>query len=115
MDKVLKITLLYDFYGELLTEKQRNVIELYYLNDYSLNEIGEDYGISRQAVHEMIKRSEKILMQYEERLLLVDKYLRQKERLEKTIELFDEVLERKSLTEDKDLAMLKKEVSRILD
>ncbi len=115
MDKVLKITLLYDFYGELLTEKQRNVIELYYLNDYSLNEIGEDYGISRQAVHEMIKRSEKILMQYEERLLLVDKYLKQKERLESTLALFDKVLEKKALTEDEDFVKLRRTVSRILD
>lgn len=115
MDKVLKITLLYDFYGELLTEKQRNVIELYYLNDYSLNEIGEDYGISRQAVHEMIKRSEKILLQYEERLLLVDKYLRQKERLDNTLELFDKVLEKKALTDDHDFIELKETVSRILD
>ncbi len=115
MDKVLEITLLYDFYGELLTEKQRNVIELYYLDDYSLNEIGDRYGITRQAVHEMIKRTEKILMQYEEKLLLVDKFLKQKERLEAAAAEFDRLLAEKKLSEDKDFAVLREAVSRILD
>lgn len=115
MDKVLQITLLYDFYGELLTEKQRSVIELYYQDDYSLNEIGDRCGITRQAVHEMIKRTEKILMQYEEKLLLVDKFLKQKERLENTVEMFDSLIAERGLSNDKEVMELKNAVSRILD
>ncbi len=115
MDKVLEITLLYDFYGELLTKKQSNVIELYYLDDYSLNEIGDRYGITRQAVHEMIKRTEKILMQYEEKLLLVDKFLKQKERLSNTVESLDKLITEKGLSKDSDFAELKEAVSHILD
>ncbi len=115
MDKVLEITLLYDFYGELLTEKQRDVIELYYLDDYSLNEIGDRYGITRQAVHEMIKRTEKILMQYEQKLLLVDKFLKQKERLRDTVDKLDSLLAERGLSEDKDFAELRQVVSCILD
>jgi hypothetical protein len=115
MDKVLEITLLYDFYGELLTEKQSNVIELYYLDDYSLNEIGDRYGITRQAVHEMIKRTEKILMQYEQKLLLVDKFLKQKEKLALTVEKLDSLLEKRGLSGDKEFSELREAVSRILD
>ena len=115
MDKVLEITLLYDFYGELLTEKQRNVIELYYQDDYSLNEIGDRYDITRQAVHEMIKRTEKILMQYEQKLLLVDKFIKQRERLESAVAEFDRLIKDKCLSEDSDFTLLREAVSRILD
>ena len=61
MDDILQLTLLYDFYGELLTEKQKQVYELHYQNDLSLTEIGEELSISRQAVRDQLKRTEKIL------------------------------------------------------
>ena len=66
MDDILQLTLLYDFYGELLTEKQKQVYELHYQNDLSLTEIGEELSISRQAVRDQLKRTEKILLDYEE-------------------------------------------------
>ncbi len=75
MDRIYYITLLLDFYGELLTEKQRQVMSGYYFDDCSLNEIAEEHSITRQAVQDMIKRSEKLLEQYENKLMLVDKYL----------------------------------------
>ena len=50
MDEILHLTLLYDFYGELLTEKQKQVFDLHYQDDLSLSEIGEELSISRQAV-----------------------------------------------------------------
>ena len=62
MDDILQLTLLYDFYGELLTEKQKQVYELHYQNDLSLTEIGEELSISRQAVRDQLKRTEKILL-----------------------------------------------------
>ena len=56
MEKFVEQTLLYDFYGELLTERQQQVYESVVLEDYSLSEVAEDLGISRQGVHDMIKR-----------------------------------------------------------
>ena len=74
MDDILQLTLLYDFYGELLTEKQKQVYELHYQNDLSLTEIGEELSISRQAVRDQLKRTEKILQDYEEKLQLVSRF-----------------------------------------
>lgn len=65
---------LYDFYQSLLTEKQRSYMSLYYLDDHSLGEIAEEYDISRQAVYDNIKRTEQMLEQYEEKLLLFQKF-----------------------------------------
>ena len=56
MDKLARQALLYDFYGELLTEHQQNVYEDVVLNDYSLSEVAQDQGISRQGVHDLVKR-----------------------------------------------------------
>ena len=78
MDDILQLTLLYDFYGELLTEKQKQVYELHYQNDLSLTEIGEELSISRQAVRDQLKRTEKILQDYEEKLQLVSRFQAQK-------------------------------------
>lgn len=66
--------LLYDFYGELLTEHQRNVYEDAVYHDMSLAEIAEEYGISRQGVHDLIKRCDRILADYEAKLHLVEKF-----------------------------------------
>ena len=70
MKEILQLTLLYDFYGELLTEKQKLVYEMYYQNDLSLSEIGQELSISRQAVRDQLKRAEKILQNYEKKLQL---------------------------------------------
>ena len=79
MDEILHLTLLYDFYGELLTEKQKQVFDLHYQDDLSLSEIGEELSISRQAVRDQLKRTEKILMDYEQKLGLVDKFQQSRE------------------------------------
>lgn len=68
MAKELKFVMLLDCYGDLLTEHQRSVMELYYCEDLSLAEIGEPLGITRQAVRGLIKRTEDILLNYEEKL-----------------------------------------------
>ena len=65
MDEILKQTLLYDFYGELLTKHQKEIYEQAVLEDYSLSEIARDAGISRQGVHDMIRRCNKSLEDYE--------------------------------------------------
>lgn len=74
MADILQMTLLFDFYGELLTEKQKMIFEMYYLNDFSLSEIGDELSISRQAVRDQIKRTEKILLTYEQKLSLVKRF-----------------------------------------
>lgn len=91
MDDILRITLLYDFYGELLTHKQKNVFELYYQNDLSLAEIAEQFQISRQGVYDILKRSENILTQYEETLHLVERFLENKHSIKEMIQIMDEM------------------------
>jgi hypothetical protein len=81
MKKFAEMALLVDFYGPLLTEKQRNVWDLRYQQDLSLTEIAELAGISRQAIHDLLKRTEKILVGYEEKLGLVQRFLTEREKL----------------------------------
>ena len=83
MNEILEQALLYDFYGELLTERQQQVYESVVLEDYSLSEVAEDLGISRQGVHDMIKRCNKTLEEYEQKLHLVEKFLSVKEKVSK--------------------------------
>ncbi|GAB5054101.1 putative DNA-binding protein [Pediococcus parvulus] len=68
IEKNNRINFLFEFYGSLLTKKQRNYMELYYADDYSLGEIAENYTVSRQAVYDNIKRTVQILEDYEEKL-----------------------------------------------
>ena len=82
MEKFVEQTLLYDFYGELLTEHQRSVYEDVVLNDYSCTEVAQERGISRQGVHDLIRRSDRILEDYEEKLHLVEKFLKIREKVE---------------------------------
>jgi predicted DNA-binding protein YlxM (UPF0122 family) len=74
VEKTTRMNYLYDFYHMLLTPKQRSYMALYYLDDYSLGEIGEEYEISRQAVYDNIKRTEAMLEEYENKLALLKKF-----------------------------------------
>ncbi len=94
MERIYYITLLIDIYGELLTDKQRAVMTDYYFNDCSLNEIAEEYGITRQAVQDMIKRTERLLDKYEQKLMLVDRYIKRKAKAEKISALLDKEIEK---------------------
>ena len=76
VDDITKASLLYDFYGALLTEKQRQVMALYHEENLSLSEIGQEFGISRQAVHDTLKKAEQALEEYEDKLKLMDKFLK---------------------------------------
>lgn len=78
----MRLTALFDFYGVLLTEKQKNYIELYYEDDLSLGEIAEQYDVSRQAIYDNIRRTEKMLEEYEQKLGLVEKYTKRKQLLQ---------------------------------
>ena len=89
MEKFVERTLLYDFYGELLTEHQQSIYEDVVLNDYSCTEVAAERGISRQGVHDMIRRCDKILSDYEEKLHLVEKFLNIRSQVIKIHELAD--------------------------
>ena len=79
LEKIYKQTMLFDFYGELLTEHQKQVYEDAVYNDLSLSEIAETYGISRQGVHDLIKRCDKLLQGYEDKLHLIERFGKAKE------------------------------------
>lgn len=87
MEKFVEQALLYDFYGELLTERQRQVYASVVLEDYSLSEVAEELEISRQGVHDMIRRCNHILEGYEEKLHLVEKFLNIRRQVQKIHEL----------------------------
>lgn len=74
IENIMEQTLLYDFYGELLTDHQKRIYEDVVFNDLSLTEVAEQEGISRQGVHDMIRRCDKALHGYEEKLGLVAKF-----------------------------------------
>lgn len=90
MNKFLEQALLYDFYGELLTEHQKEIYEQFVLDDLSLSEIAESEGISRQGVHDLVKRCQKALEGYEAKLHLVEKFLTVKESVKDIEALLDE-------------------------
>ena len=75
MERIVERGLLYDFYGELLTEHQRRIYEDAVFNDLSPSEIAAEQGISRQGVHDLIRRCDRILEDYEAKLHLVAKFL----------------------------------------
>lgn len=78
METKIEQAYLYDFYGELLNEHQRRIYEDFVFNDLSLSEIADEEGISRQGVHDLIKRCTKSLEGYEEKLHLVEKFQKAK-------------------------------------
>ena len=75
METVLRNTLLYDFYSDLLTEKQRDIYHMYFCEDMSLSEIGDRYGISRQAVNFSLKQTQKNFDAFEDALKLVERHI----------------------------------------
>ena len=90
MNRILEQALLYDFYGELLTTHQKEVYEQFILEDLSLSEIAESAGISRQGVHDLIRRCQKALEGYEAKLHLVERFLSIKEKVGQIDGILDE-------------------------
>ena len=85
MDKNVMVSILLDIYGKILTEKQQDVLDLYYNENLSLSEIAEEVGITRQAVHDCIVKGEKKLFKLEERLEIMKKNENQEKQLQKII------------------------------
>ena len=89
MNEILEHALLFDFYGELLTDRQKEIYGQYIQEDLSLGEIAKDAGISRQGVHDLIKRCNQTLRGYEDKLHLVEKFMTIREKVQKIDELLD--------------------------
>lgn len=87
MEEIVELSLLYDFYGEMLGDHKKQIFEDYVLNDLSLAEIADEEGISRQGVHDIVKRCTKQLKEYEAALHLVEKFQNMKQKLNEASEL----------------------------
>ena len=88
-EKDMKISFLLDFYGEVLSERKRTVLEYYYNDDLSLSEIAQDIGISRQGVRDLIKKAEEELHFYEEKLGLAERFRNTQQCAERLLSLLE--------------------------
>ena len=107
MEPKVRQTYLYDFYGELLNEHQRRIFEAFVFDDLSLGEIAEEQDISRQAVHDMIRRSTKKLEEYENKLHLMERFLDLREKvvsIQKCAEDYEKSREEQLLTKIRQLS-----------
>ena len=89
-DKITKTSLLHDFYGQFLTDRQQQVMKLYHEENLSLSEIAREFGISRQGVHDTLKSAEKTLTGYETKLGLVEKF----KKTEGAVKEIDDIIDR---------------------
>ena len=93
MEKIVRQALLFDFYGELLTDHQKSIYADIVLNDFSYTEVANVEGISRQGVFDLVKRCDKILEGYESKLCLIEKFLETKDRVSRIHELATDLKE----------------------
>jgi predicted DNA-binding protein YlxM (UPF0122 family) len=95
MDKKIEYSLKYEFYGQLLTKRQQQIAEFYYNADLGLSEIAENLGITRQGVYDNIHRIEKALSEFEDKLGLVDRFIKQEDKISKALEIIESIEEDK--------------------
>ncbi len=100
IDNMAFESLLYDFYGVLLTDKQREVMELYHEENYSIVEIARELKVSKQAVYDNLKKSDKILREYEAKLGLMLSLLKSRELIGSVQDRIDELMKSPELTDD---------------
>lgn len=91
LERMLLVGSLFDLYGALLTTRQQDCIRMHYLEDLSLAEIADEFGVSRQAVHDILNRAEQTLVHYEEKLRLLERHNREQDVLRRTLLLLDEL------------------------
>lgn len=91
MEKNVQISLLLEVYGELLTQKQYDVLTDYYNNDLSLSEIAQNYNVTRQAIRDIIKKGENKLFELEEKLLIMKKMLKQEKKVQEILEKLSKI------------------------
>lgn len=116
MDERYRISMLLDIYGSLLTEKQLDLMNLYYNEDLSLSEISEVNNTSRQAIHDVIKRCQKILNNYEEKLRVLERIMEHDNMRESVSKQIDFILKnRDSIDINKELLKIKDVMSSKID
>lgn len=111
-DNIARVSLLFDFYGELLTKRQKEVMELYYEENLSLSEIADEFSISRQGVHDALKNAEKALTGYEEKLGLVEKMQNSRQAIEAIDASIDQLV---AGCQDPQMAAKLQEIKAIID
>ena len=89
LESFLQVSLLYDFYGALLTDRQKKCVEMHFLNDFSLSEIADEFGVSRQAIYDIINRTRQMLVEYEEKLGLVRRYQAEQECIQDVFDIIN--------------------------
>ncbi|MCT4565030.1 MAG: putative DNA-binding protein [Maledivibacter sp.] len=117
-EKKIKLGNLYAFYGNLLTEKQQQILSLYCIEDLSLGEISENLGISRQAVYDTLKRSKKILEDYEEKLGLLNKFSNTRNKVNqllKSMDRFSTIIDNDKKHISNEIDKIKESIIQILD
>ena len=112
MEKNVKVSILCQLYGKLLTEKQYEFLDDYYNNDLSLSEIAENNNITRQAVRDIIKKGENKLFEYEEKLLFMKRTLNQEKKIEKVIV---ELTQIQTTSSDKQISKVLEEIKKELN
>ena len=111
LEKLLQISALFDFYGALLTDKQQRCLEMHLFEDFSLSEIGEALGISRQAVYDIIHRSEQSMNDYEAKLGLVVRYKEERVELQR---IYDEIEAEKTADNAGAIDIILKRLSQLI-
>ena len=114
LDEIVNLSVLYDFYGELLNDRKKQIFEDYYLNDLSLSEIAEGLKISRQGVHDIVKRTSRELIDYETKLSLVKKFGEVKQKVSNIKAYCDEVIKSGNLTKINEIEMLADDILKEL-
>ena len=114
LDEFFHISILYDFYGELLNDHKKRVFEDYFLNDLSLSEIAYELNISRQGVHDIVKRCTQELKDYEDRLSLVNRFTSIKEKLSTIKEIGTVILETGDIDKINDINTLADDILKEL-
>lgn len=112
MEEKVKISMLCEFYGKLLTEKQFEFMNDYYNSDLSLSEIAENNNITRQAVRDILKKGEKKLFEYEEKLKFMKRTLNQEKKIEKVLSELTKIQKDYS---DKEIASVLENIKRELN
>ena len=111
MDKIIERGLLFDFYGELLTDHQQKIYSEAVFNDLSLSELSEEEGISRQGIHDLIKRCDKSLQEYEDKLGLIKRF----QQIKTEIENIEAIIESNKNLDDASKQELKSRLISIVE
>lgn len=114
VEKLVEIGILFDFYGKILSKRQYTTIELYYIYDFSLSEIGEELNISRQSVYDTLQRAEQNLYDYEDMLGLVNKFDYTMKEITKIAKIIEEIEEQSIKIDNKDILIKSKDLKNII-